>query len=227
LNAIQRIATAAALTLGVGTAQAANVTWANGPGFIGPNGHLGILTNGSLVQAVNLRGSGGPSLTVDPAGINLTFSTINSSFFNTFMGNGANSGGNTDPAWAEILGTAEWQSGSDVTATGFLGGLTSGHQYQVQLFSARNDNCCGRTHWFGDSNGHLSSVLGDNSYVSVVGTFTADAASQTLQFFDSSHNPYLNAYVLRDITSQVPDPGSWALMLGGMALLGSLRRSRA
>jgi hypothetical protein len=72
---------AAALSLFSLSAQAANISWAQGPTFGGANGHLGILTNGILVQAVNLTGSAGASVVVDPSGLNISFSTVDSPFF--------------------------------------------------------------------------------------------------------------------------------------------------
>lgn len=220
-----RLAAAAIITLAAaGAAQAANITWATGPAFNGPNGHLGILTNGTLVQAVNLNGAGGTDFTVG-SGVNITFDSVNSPFFTTNFGS-ATGGGNTDAGWAAILSTFEWQSGANVTAPSFLSGLTTGNVYQVQLFTSRNDGCCGRTHWYGDGNGNISTAKGDQSYLSVVGTFTADTATQTIEFFDSSLNPYLNAYVLRDLTPAIPEPGTYAMMLAGLGLLGFTVRRR-
>jgi len=227
--ATPRLLAISALTLcSISAASAASITWSNGPNFSGPNGHLGILTNGSLVEAVNLSGaSTAPSITVDPTGINITFSTINSPFFNSNWAS-ATGGGNTDPGWSAILNTFEWQSGANVTAANFLDSLTVGHQYQVQFFAARTDCCATRTHWFGDGEGNLSTPINGNSYTSIVGTFTADDVDQTIQFFDSTNNPILNAYVLRDITPAVPEPSTWAMLLAGLGLLGfSVRRSKA
>ena len=48
------IALAALATLmAAGTAHAAQITWTTGPSFGGPDGHLGILTNGTLVEAID------------------------------------------------------------------------------------------------------------------------------------------------------------------------------
>jgi hypothetical protein len=217
-------AAAALLSLPV-LASAASITWTAGPQFNGPNGHQGILTNGTLVEAVNLRGTAASPIVVDPAGLNISFATVNSPLFSQSWSS-ATSGGNSDPGWASIVNTFEWEAGSNVSATSFLSGLTVGSQYQLQLFAARNDNCCSRTHSYGDGAGNVSASYADNSYTSVVGTFTADAATQTVQFFDSSRNPYLNAYVLRDLTAPIPEPGTWALMLAGLAGVGARARRR-
>jgi PEP-CTERM motif len=207
-------------------ASAASITWSAGPQFNGPNGDAGILTNGALVEAVNLSGNVGSPIVVDTAGLNITFTTVDSPLFLQSW-SAATGGGNSDAGWAAILSTFEWQAGSNVSATSFLSGLTIGNQYQLQLFAARNDNCCSRTHSYGDGAGNVSASYADNSYTSVVGTFTADAATQTIEFFDSSNNPYLNAYVLRDLTAPIPEPGTWALMLAGLAAVSTLARRRA
>ncbi|OQW41958.1 MAG: hypothetical protein A4S08_02210 [Proteobacteria bacterium SG_bin4] len=222
------VAVSALMLTSISAASAASITWSHGPNFGGPNGHLGILTNGSLVEAINLAGSStAPPITVDPSGLNITFTTIDSPFFNLNWFS-ATGGGNTDPGWSTILNTFEWQSGANVTATDFLDGLIAGHQYQVQFFAARTDCCSTRTHWFGDGEGNLSTPINGNSYTSIVGTFTADDVGQTIQIFDSSTNPILNAYVLRDITPAVPEPSTWAMLLAGLGLLGfSVRRSKA
>jgi hypothetical protein len=228
LPAAPRILAISALTLSsISAASAASITWSTGPNFGGPDGHLGILTNGALVEAIDLAGVAGAPITVDPAGLNITFSTINSPFFtsNWFSATG---GGNTDPGWSAILNTFEWQSSANVTASNFLDGLTVGHEYQVQLFAARTDCCATRTHWYGDGAGNLSTPINGNSYISIVGTFTADNSDQAIQIFDSTSNPILNAYVLRDITPAVPEPGAWAMLLAGLGLFGfSARRNKA
>lgn len=221
-----RIASAAALLAASASVQAADVAWSLGPTFNGPSGHLGILTDGSLVEAVNLRGSPGAAIVVDPTGLNISFASVNSPFFGSNWAS-ASTGGNSDPGWGAIVNTFEWSSGTDVTAAGFLSGLVAGHDYQVQFFAARSDCCTTRTATFGDGAGHFSTPVTDGSYTSVVGLFTADGTSQTVQFIDSTHNPILNAYVLRDVTPVIPEPDTLALMLVGLlGLLGALQRHR-
>lgn len=219
--------TTSAVLLGLASAipvSAADISWSTGPTFNGPNGHLGILTNGSLVEAINLTGTPGASLTVDPGGLNITFSTVNSPFYpNTWSS--AGTAGNTDVAWGTILNTFEWISGSNPTISNFLSGLTVGHQYQLQLFAARSDCCGTRTASFSDGAGHTSDAVRDDSYTSIVGNFTADGLTQTLQLIDSSSNPILNAYVLRDV-SPVPEPEIYAMLLAGLGLLGFAARRR-
>ena len=224
------LATAFAALLAIsGSSYAADITWSVGPSFGGAEGHLGILTNGTLVAAVHTRGSTGPAEVVDPAGLDIAFTPIDTaSFTGTFI-DPANGIG--DPVWSAIIADFEWQPGQDVTATDLLAGLTPGETYQVQLFAGRSHTCCAnRSQRFGDGNGHFSPSIdfAPLSFVSIVGTFVADGATQTLVFDDSTNNPALSAYVLRDVTG-LPEPATapWAAMAGLAAVLGQRRRPSA
>jgi len=78
------LSTAAALSSFSLGSHAASVSWSLGPNFGGANGHQGILTNGRLVQAVNLTGQVQASVVVDPGGLNISFSNVDSPFFGNF-----------------------------------------------------------------------------------------------------------------------------------------------
>jgi hypothetical protein len=217
---------AAVLLAGAATAaSAADISWSTGPTFGGATGHEGILTNGTLVEAVSLRGVGSGSVVVDPLGLNITFQIVDSAAFSRSWPS-ATGGGAADPGWASVLANFEWQQSANVSAPSFLSGLTVGNTYQVQFFAARSDCCATRTSSYGDGNGNVSAAVTHGSYTSVVGTFVADAASQRIDFIDSSTNPILNAYVLRDLTAPIPEPGTWAMFVGGLALLGAALRRR-
>ena len=218
---------AAAALVAAGTAGGAEITWELGPTFGGANGHLGILTNGALVHAVHLAGSPSDSLIVDPSGLNIAFTNINSAAFNSSFSDPLNNIG--DPGWSQIVRVFEWNSGTDVDAAAFLDGLTLGQTYQVQFFSGRSHPCCAdRTLKFGDGLGHFSDPVSQAQGVfqSVVGTFVADATTQRIVFDDSSNNPNLSAYVLRDVTL-IPEPGTWALMCTGLVTFGAWARRRS
>lgn len=214
--------------LAASAAQAANINWSIGPSFGGANGHQGILTNGSLVEAVNLTGAAGAAMVVDPLGLNISFTTVNHPAFNTSFIDPPNGIG--DAAWSQIVSRFEWTSNADVSAPAFLSHLSVGHTYQVQFFAGRSHGCCGnRSQTFGDGNGNFSAPIQftPGSFVSVVGSFVADAATQHIVFDDSSNNPLLSAYVLRDITVSVPEPGTWALLLAGLASMAGVARRRS
>ncbi|GAB4121639.1 MAG: hypothetical protein Fur0014_21310 [Rubrivivax sp.] len=218
---------AIAALLAAGAAPAAQITWTTGPTFGGANGHLGILTNGTLVEAIDLGGTGAP-ITVDPTGLNLTFTRVDSPFFllsfaDSNFGYPNNIG---DVGWKAVIDTAEYQGGV-VSRPTFLSGLTPGRTYQVQFFSGRSyPGLNGRLLKYGDGLGNFSPEvsMGQNLFVSMVGTFVADAATQHIVFQENANNPTLNAYVLRDVTAPIPEPGTWALMLAGLAVTARLAR---
>jgi hypothetical protein len=230
MSAIHRTAAVATAVLFAAAvlprAEAAAISWAVGPSFGGALGHQGILTNGTLVQAIDLGGTGAP-ITVDPTGLNLTFTRVDSPFFSTpFADSGFGTPNNIgDAGWRAIIDTAEY-SFDDVTATTFLSGLTVGSTYQVQFFSGRSyPGLEGRLLQYGDGQGNFSPTvsMGQNVFTSMVGTFVADASTQAIVFDENVNLPTLNAYVLREVQA-VPEPGTWALMLLGAAALLARRR---
>jgi hypothetical protein len=221
---LKTLAAALLAAAGLAPAGAAPIQWAMGPTFGGVLGHQGILTNGVVVQAINLTGVGGGGTTVvDPGGINLSFTHVNTALFSRSFVEGTNIG---DPGWSAIVGTLEWDFGV-IDAPNFLSGLTPGQTYQVQFFAGRSDACCAnRTQTFGDGVGNVSPAISHAPlvYRSIVGTFVADASTQRIVFTDSFGAPVLNAYVLLENPSPVPEPMSWALMLAGVGALLARRR---
>jgi len=229
LRSLRSAAVCATLLAIAGASRAADITWSVGPSFGGVDGHLGILTNGTLVAAVHTRGSTGPAEVVDPAGLDIAFTPIDSASFPSTFTDPANGIG--DPVWSAIVAHFEWRQSQDVTATDLLTGLTPGSTYQVQLFAGRSHTCCAdRTQRFGDGNGHFSASIdfAPLSFVSIVGTFVADGTSQTLVIDDSTDNPALSAYVLRDVTGlPEPEASGWAALAGLAAATVHRRRGRS
>jgi len=127
-----------------------------------------------------------------------------------------------------VIGKFEWNSGGNVNAPSFLSGLSVGATYQVQFFSGRSFPGVGnRSLAFGDGNGNFSPPISmaANSFVSVVGTFVADAATQHVTFNDSANLPVVSAYVLREV-APIPEPGTWVMLAAGLALLGAVAKRR-
>lgn len=61
-------------------------------------------------------------------------------------------------------------------------------------------------------------------------TFTATSASQVLSFLAKGDTPGAPPFLLLDgvsLTAAVPEPSTWAMMLGGLGLLGFMLRRRA
>lgn len=201
---------AAVVALGWSTvASAAMIQWSPGPNYNGPNGFSAIQTNGFLVEAVNL-GDGGQR-TVDPGGLNITFQPadkLNSVFFNS--GNP----GTNDAEFNAIIDRTDFNS-ANVTVNDFLSGLTPGRDYQVQLFASDSRACCAnRASVFGDGQGNQTGPVTQGSFTSVLGFFTADAATQALRLEASpGNNPVLSAYVLLDV-SPTPPPAPASVVVG-------------
>ncbi len=178
-----------------GATQAANISWQYGQNFGGPSGFDAIDVSGTPVSAFNLGVTNG--LTVDPGGINLTFAS-SAQLGGNFTSGGA---GSTDASWNTIINETRF-NGNNVTLPGFVSGLTPGNDYQVQFFISDQRGCCrNRIEFLHDGNGNNSPSIVQGSFKSLIGRFTADAASQTIGFnAEPGSDPVLNAYVVRDIT---------------------------
>lgn len=205
--------------------RAAAIAWSVGPAFGGPTGFQGILTNGSLVAAVNLGES--VPLTVDPTGINITFTPIEHIAFPELV-YPSGSPGSTDAAWNSIIDSTQWTFGN-FTVPGFLTGLSVGRSYQVQFFASDTRTCCSaRTSTFSNGFEPPSAPVAQGTFTSVVGTFIADDIAQTIAFATSSHHPILSAYVLRDLTpSGIPEPSSLVLLGSALAAAVVYAKRRA
>jgi len=200
--------------------QAATINWSTGPGFGGASGFQSILTSGALVAAVDFNNDG-VNRTVDPGGINITFSAVSTGWF--FYDSG--SPGSTDAAWNEVVDHSAF-SNINLLVPSFLQGLTLGRSYQLQLFASDTRGCCSnRISHFGDGAGSFSDPVAQGTFTSIVGQFVADGSSQALELEASSTNPILSAYVLRDVTP-VPEPATWTLGLAGTAMMAGLTRRR-
>lgn len=206
--------------------KAAMITWATGPHYNGPNGFNAILTNGSLVEAINLDNLLVGDRTVDPVGINVTFVPDPSKLPQSIFSSG--SPGTNDSNWNSIVNDTDWSS-NDGVIIDFFTGLTVGDRYQVQLFASDIRSCCAsRVQFFSDGLGNISPSFTQSTFTSIVGTFTADAAGQALGLFASpGSDPILEAYVLLNTTNTtIPEPATLALFGFGLAGFGVAFRRR-
>ena len=103
-----------------------------------------------------------------------------------------------------------------------LGGLTNGQEYRVKLWVSYTQGG-GKTQTISSGNSASISSLGGGSGQFVVGTFTADANPQVFNISTGDTYPLLNAVSLY----AVPEPSTYALVLGGILPLLALRRRRA
>lgn len=121
-----------------------------------------------------------------------------------------------------------------------LTGLTAGRTYQ---FSAYASNVCCNSSFGGTNfnpfivavkmNGSSTTVAtsgavtGTGTWQQFGGTFIADASSVTLRIFTDSSQASGNDYGLDLISvTAVPEPATWAMMIGGFALAGTAARRR-
>ncbi|MBU3682954.1 MAG: hypothetical protein FGM39_02875 [Phycisphaerales bacterium] len=214
-----------------------NVGWNGTTG--GPSGATGtpvsaVTVNGVTFSAFGMPGGlyppylqtvtvGSVTMTESPGFLwsknDLGLATGLSTDYRTLLASG---GGATNPA----------------TITVSLGGLTSGRQYQLQLWSnnSGNANLDPQT---AISNTVVSSTVTLDSNTTnaaggvgqyVIGSFTAGSTSINFTLNGSGTglgpSPLINAFQVRDITA-IPGPGGLALALGlGAAGSGGRRRRR-
>jgi hypothetical protein len=203
-----------------GSASAATISW-QGPQAISAS--TDVSTQGTLVQAR----SQGPTVTVNGVTFSSAAGNYSSTGFNnghndylpmTFIGSNDTEGQN----YATLLDAAHYMSPNG-TASFTFSGLTVGQNYLLQFWVADYRNSSEDrqlTLTAGNSSGvlhHLNNTGVQGSFV--IGTFTADALSQTVTVTDT-HEPQINAVQLRAI----PEPS--ATLLGGLGLLALLRRRR-
>ncbi|MFT5042962.1 MAG: hypothetical protein ACI8TX_003959, partial [Hyphomicrobiaceae bacterium] len=180
--------------------QAADVSWDVPQSITGPSD---IITNGELVEAAN---QGNSSVIVDPGGLNLSFASAND-FPNTPFNSGTLGSGDSD--FDTIIDQADWADTGANPHTMSVTGLEIGQTYDIQMFVSDIRSCCnGRSMAITGGANTATVYMGDeggspNAPQFVVGTFTADATSQSFSF-NGTHpsatnlrHPQLNAYVLQ------------------------------
>ena len=198
---------------------ASPIIWTTGPNFDGPNGFEAIGTGGTLVEAINLTNTSTGDLTVDPGGLNITF-TPRSDILSGTAFTTQNFNSTTDAAWNAIILNVDFRpTGGNFTQFNLVS-LMIDKTYRIQLFSFDNRSGQGtEVTKFSDGLGNDSASFTKGSATSIFGTFTADAATQAIRLVDDD-DQILNAYVLH----QLPTPSALALMLLGIGILFKQRR---
>lgn len=209
----------AAATTSISSASAALVAW--GAFNNDPSASTEVNTAGTFVEAVNLVPAdalvAGATVTVN--GVTFTGSNL---FGNNYS---FSSGVDTGDADLNSLYANFGYNGGDIT----LSGLTIGRQYQIQAFYGDNRGCCnGRMMAVGTTlpTAQATSAEAANDGSWVIGTFTADATTQTFfTTFSGATTTEINAYSVRDVTP-IPEPTSTAF-IGLSALAFILRRRKS
>jgi hypothetical protein len=170
-------------------------------------------TSGTLVAAVNAT-SGGDSFTVNVGGENILFAPSPLASGNTNTGT-FYTGGGGDTGDANLNGILNSHSFSGSPWSIQLTGLSAGADYQVQLIGGGDTRgcCSSRNQRAGDA-GTPERFSGDFSRSgvgSVIGTFTADSSTQTINILPGVNNgvdPALSGYLVRAVAPPTPQPPS-------------------
>ena len=217
----------------------ATISWGNPTAIVGD---LDVATNGGFVSAFHFGGGTPPDTAVN----GVTFTGVNPGFGTsvTFGGNtlaespstlGAYNGAGTAAPYTGLTTSYRALVGSGVgafaaaTITLTLNGLTAGHNYQIQIWNnaSASSTLGSTTIAAGNSVVLNSNTTGLNGGLGqfAVGTFTPGLTSQDITFNGSTTSPTMNGYQLRDL-SIAPEPSTWALLIGGAALLGWVQKRR-
>ncbi len=209
---------------------ASTVTWTAGPTTV--TDEVDIDLTGTLVHAGHWGGSGDRSVTVGLDSIlfedrSTAWDGEASATAGGEYGNGScfNATGTTVGADFEfVLDGFAYDGANPKIVT--LGSLSIGQEYQIQLFTSDDRGSGSRTQEWSDNatngSGNETATFRHDDSAFVIGTFTADAATQSVfgRGVAQSQN-IVNAYVLRAI----PEPGSLLLIVSGLFVC-LLRRRR-
>ncbi|MGZ5005174.1 MAG: hypothetical protein ACXV8H_06615 [Chthoniobacterales bacterium] len=221
------------LSFSANFARAASVTWST-PQQI--SGVTDVSTTGNLVGAFNVGGTGVPSTAPINGVVFQSFAAPggagSSGNFAMSPGGGGvftnNSGGSANNPFASLPSAYQtllmsWVIPLFDPVSLTISGLTIGAQYQFQFWS--NDSSdqfsyqitatAGNSITLGSNDGHANGGLGEW----VIGSFTADATSQSFSFLGDGG--FLNGFQLRQIPTgnAVPESGGTFALLG-LALAG-------
>jgi hypothetical protein len=214
------------------SSHAATVSWGtwtpvtSETGISTPTGYTydGVNFNGSTTSINN----GTQDVTFTGIGLNssgtageITVASTGFAFQSTSSGNSnVVSAVGSPQTWATVLDRVIGDDNNSATIN--LSGLTSGTEYTVQFFSSTPDGGINATTMI-SSGGVDSAAFGSHTggqTRSIVATFTADG-TESQSFSISGAEPTFSALVVGTV---IPEPS--AALLGGLGLLGLLRRRR-
>jgi hypothetical protein len=172
------------------------------------NGDSDLLVNGVTFTSISTPTSPGISnLTLDNTTIasTTTFASLNDNF-NSMTGD-----------YNTLVLNAFYALAGQLNLT--FNGLTNGQDYRVQLWVSYMPGG-GKTETISSGNSASISSFGGGSGQFVVGNFTANSSSQVFNVSSGDTYPLLNAVSLY----AVPEPSTYALVLGGILTLLLIRR---
>jgi hypothetical protein len=202
----------------------AQVSW--GQTIYTLTGPSDIQTNGTFFDAINTTTNGGyTTTTIGDTTFNALVGGTDGTMSLTVTGGDGNFtstyGGSSSATYNYVVGHATDSSGSTVTIGSALHPLTLGDLYQVQVWGYWPNPMYGA-----ELNGDPSVSFPNGGGGYALGTFTATAITQTFTYQGNSQS--FGAGFVNDIAvREVPEPSTYALMLGGLALLGFCARRKA
>jgi hypothetical protein len=130
-------------------------------------------------------------------------------------------GGST--AYQTILDQASDANNGSVTIGSVTDPLTSGDTYQIQVFAYYPGPYAAKV----DGSPSISFTNYSGGYS--IGTFVADAPTETFSYSgidnNSGHAGFVDDVAVRNL-GVIPEPGAWAMLLGGLGLLVLVGRCR-
>ncbi len=172
-----------------------------------------LATNGTLTVAVNANGDG-DNTTVTVGDESILFSAIAIGPSNTSTGT-FYTGGGGDTGDANLNKVLNSHSYSGTPWSFEITGLTPGTNYQIQLIGGGDTRgcCSSRNQRVGDGESpeNVSGDFSRSGVGSAIGTFTADANTQTINVLPGQNNgvdPAISAYLVRAVAPPTPQPPS-------------------